>query len=127
MNILLQIAIVFGVTLLGEGISATFQLPLPGNVLGMLLLLLFLGLKWIKEKHIQEIGDFFLRNMAFLFIPAGVSIVENIKVLEGKLLSVLGICIMTTIVTLVMTGLTAQGVIALQNKKNKLNKQGENR
>lgn len=124
MSLLMQIAIVFGITLLGEGIAVLLPLPIPGNIIAMLLLLLFLGIKWIKPEQIQTFSQFLLKNMAFLFIPAGVSIMESMDLLSAQLIEVMVVCILSTIITFGVTGFTAQWVIKIQEKKRGL-KNGE--
>lgn len=111
-----QLLILMGITVLGEVLSAVCHIPVPGNVLGMLCMLILLGIKWIKEAHVADVGDFLLQNMAFVFVPSVISIIENIGRLEGVFIRVLLLCIGTTLVTLVATGATAQFVIRVQNR-----------
>ena len=71
-------------------------------------------LKWIKVKYVQTVGRFLLNHMAFLFIPAGVSIIESIELIQDDWFKILIVCVLTTIITFAATGLTAKAVIRLQ-------------
>lgn len=115
-NILLQTGIIFALYLMGEGIATLLPITIPGNILGMLFLFLFLVLKWIKLNQVQTVGRFLLNHMAFLFIPAGVSIVESFELIKDDWFKILIVCILTTLLTFAATGLTAKCVIAVQER-----------
>ena len=68
-KLLVQIGIVFGICLVGEGIAAVLPFAFPASVLSMLLLFVLLLCGVLKVEHIREKGDFLLKNMAFFFIP----------------------------------------------------------
>lgn len=113
-SILLQTAIIFALYFMGEGIATLLPITIPGNIIGMLLMFIGLLLKWIKVKHVQTVGRFLLSHMAFLFIPAGVSIIESIELIQDDWFKILIVCVLTTIITFAATGLTAKAVIRLQ-------------
>ncbi|MEG0013302.1 MAG: CidA/LrgA family protein [Cellulosilyticaceae bacterium] len=58
--------------------------------------------------------------MAFFFIPAGVTIMENYEFLKGSILQLLIICVVTMILTFAATAYTVKAVIMLQNKRRKV-------
>ena len=66
MKILTQLAIVFGICLVGEYISAIlpFTFPFQRNWNDYIIFLLML-VKIIKERHIKDVSQFMLKNMAF--------------------------------------------------------------
>ena len=117
MHVMVQIGIVFSLCILGEAVVSILSIPIPGNIIGMILLLILLALKWIKIKHIQDISNFLLRNMAFFFIPAGVGIIENFEMMKGQLVSILLVCLLSTVITFAVTGLTAEAIIHYQEKR----------
>ena len=59
MRILLQLALILGICYAGDLIHDITGIPVPGNILGMLILLLLLCLKIVKLEQIREISDFF--------------------------------------------------------------------
>lgn len=83
-KLLVQIGIVFGICLVGEGIAAVLPFAFPASVLSMLLLFVLLLCGVLKVEHIREKGDFLLKNMAFFFIPSGVALLEQVDFLKGK-------------------------------------------
>lgn len=116
MGILTQIGIFFGICLLGEGVAAILPFPFPPSVIAMAALFVLLCAKGLKPAHIQQTGDFLLKNMAFFFIPAGVGILENIDALKGALGAFFAVCALTTVVVFFAAALAARGAMALQRK-----------
>lgn len=59
---------------LGEWISLTTKAPIPGPVIGMLLLLLALLLKQGVSSELQQSSHILVQHLSLLFLPAGVGI-----------------------------------------------------
>ncbi len=108
MKLLRQIGIIVGICLLGGVLQYVFKLPIPGNVLGMVILLVALCSGLIKLEMIAEVSEFLLDHLAFFFIPAGVGIIACLGLLHRKWLAVVGVCLITTVLTMVVTGHTIQ-------------------
>ena len=123
MKIIVQIGLVLGVCLLGEGIALLLPIPFPGSVIAMVLLFLLLFSRVLRPDHIRQKSDFLLQNMAFFFIPAGVGIMEYAEELLPFLLPLLLICLITTILTFAASALTATLVIHIQQKHSKTEKE----
>ena len=110
MKILRQVLIILVICFLGDFLHRLFHLPIPGNVLGMIILFVCLCTGIIKLEMIQEISDFLLDHLAFFFVPAGVGLVACTGILAGKWLIFLGLCLLTTVIIMVVTGHTVQFV-----------------
>lgn len=107
-KLLVQIGIVFGICLVGEGIAAVLPFAFPASVLSMLLLFVLLLCGVLKVEHIREKGDFLLKNMAFFFIPSGVALLEQVDFLKGKIMILLLICLITMVLTFAATAFTVR-------------------
>lgn len=116
MKVLTQLAIVFGISLIGECISAVLPFAFPASVIGMILLFLLMLFKIIKKHHIESVAMFLLKNMAFFFIPVAVSIIDNISYLQGHIMIFILICITSTLLTFLATAYAVMGVMKLQDK-----------
>ncbi len=114
MHVLLQLGVLFGVCLLGELISALLPFPFPGSVISMLLLFFLLVTKFLKAQQITDVASFFQKNMAFFFLPASVAIIQNLGMLKEIWIQFFAVCIISTIITFVITAWTVKAVIALQ-------------
>ncbi|WP_101910473.1 CidA/LrgA family protein [Marasmitruncus massiliensis] len=114
MKLLLEISLIFAVCLAGQGLAALLPFPFPSSVMAMVLLFLLLLIKLIKPRQIENFSGFLLKNMALLFIPSGVGILESLDALRGSILPLLVICLVTTVLTFAVTACTVHGVILLQ-------------
>ena len=65
----------------------------------------------------QEKADFLLGNMAFFFVPAGVSIINYFDILKSTVLQLLVICVVSTIVTFAVTAYVVTLTVKLMEKK----------
>lgn len=111
-----QFSIILSIYFLGELIQKTTGFPVPGNVIGMLLLFIGLYSGAVKLEKISRISDFLLENLSFFFLPAGVSLMTSFALLKGKWTSILEISFISTVVILVVTGLTVEFVKRIMNK-----------
>ena len=80
--------IVFGCLALGNIIVSVTGMPLPASIVGMLLLTILLMTKWVKVEDLKGLGDFFNAHMSFFFVPAGVSVMLYLDVIEGQFLPI---------------------------------------
>ncbi|MDD3902209.1 MAG: CidA/LrgA family protein [Sphaerochaeta sp.] len=83
MKILIQLALIFGICIAGDIISALLPFAFPGSVISMLLMVFLLLSNLLKEATIYESSNFFLKNMTFFFIPAAVSVMEHTVLLKS--------------------------------------------
>lgn len=119
MSIIAELALIFGICLAGEGIAALLPVAFPSSVIGLLLLLILLFTGIIKTRYIQRITEFFMVNMAFVFVPACVSMMEQFDLIRPQLFAFLGICLLTTPLVYCVTAWTVQGIMALRARKRK--------
>jgi holin-like protein len=90
---------------LGEGVIFALGLPIPGPVVGMLMLFVALVASPRLLAHIEETGAELLRHLSLLFVPAGVGIVVAAASIRGQWLGVIVSIIGSTVLTLGGTAL----------------------
>jgi len=120
MRILLQLALILGICYTGELIHNYTGIPIPGNILGMLILLLLLCLKIIKLEQIREVSDFFLKRLAFFFLPPAIGLMLVGDDIKKQWPLLLLLCIVITIVTMAATGWAVQLLSKKQNTSSKI-------
>lgn len=108
-----QVGIIFGVCWAAQIVEQALPFAFPASVIGMILMFLLLVFKVLKVDHIREKSDFLLGNMAFFFIPAGVSIINYFDVLKDWVFQLIFICIVTTVITFAVTAYSMRFVIYL--------------
>lgn len=119
MSIIAELALIFGICLAGEGIAALLPVAFPASVISLILLLALLFAGVIKTRHIQRVTEFFMVNMAFVFVPACVSMMEQFDLIRPQLFAFLGICLLTTPLVYFITAWTVQGIMALRTRRGK--------
>lgn len=67
MKLYVQFMIILIFSFIGEAISNLLNLPVPGSIIGLVLLFLALEFKVIRLRHIDVVGNFLLNNMTILF------------------------------------------------------------
>jgi putative effector of murein hydrolase LrgA (UPF0299 family) len=96
--------------LVGEVVSRALGLPVPGPVLGMVLL--FAGLLAagrlqkpgaVVDAAVAPVADGLLRNLALLFVPAGVGVIQHLDVFAAHGLAIALALVGSTALTLVVT------------------------
>lgn len=100
--------ILLGLQFVGELISFGLQIPVPGNVIGMVLLTLALKLRWIKVRQVQAVCDPLLKNMAFLFVPPGVGLMMYFDLIGENLVAILLSTVLSTFIVLAVVGTVQQ-------------------
>lgn len=116
MKLLREMLIVLAIYFVGQFISTALHLPLPGNILGMIILLILLCTKILKVEQVDTVSTFLLDHLAFLFIPAGVGLLNALGYLEGNITKLLIIVVTSTMVIMASTGIIVQFVMKLMNK-----------
>lgn len=107
MKIIRQVGIVFAVCWVSVLVENMLPFSFPASVIGMILLFICLLAGILNVEHIQEKAEFLLENMAFFFVPAGVSIINYFDVLKNTWIQLVVICVISTAVTF---GVTAWSV-----------------
>ena len=75
-RLLAQVAVLSAIYLAGNWIVRKTGLPVPGNVVGIVLLFALLGLGLLRLEHVQDAADFLLRHLVFFFIPVAVDLMN---------------------------------------------------
>ena len=111
MKIYLQLLIIFGFSFIGNVISNVFRLPVPGSILGMILLFLALQFKILEFRHVDEAGSFLINNMTILFLPAGVGIMAKWNLISHFWAQILLIVVGALIINMLILGILVEWII----------------
>lgn len=117
MNIFTEVAVIFGVCLFSEGLSASLPVDFPASVIALLILAALLLCRVVRPEHIQRFSGFLAANMAFFFLPPTVGVIRHAGTILGQLLPFLLISFLTTPVVYFVTAWTVQLLIRLFRRK----------
>lgn len=94
--------------LIGEVIARGLDLPVPGPVIGMLLLFIALALRGGPGAELQSTSQGLLQHLSLLFVPAGTGIIVHMHRVADEWLPLLVSLLVSTAVTLLVTALVMQ-------------------
>jgi putative effector of murein hydrolase LrgA (UPF0299 family) len=99
---------------LGEGLVFVLHLPVPGPVVGMLLLFVALLARPRLLELVEPTGSELLRHLSLLFVPAGVGIVVAASSIGNGWLALAGSLLGSTLLTLGVTAAVTRGVMGAE-------------
>ena len=110
MNALRGLAWLLVLQLIGEVLARAFSLPLPGPVIGMLLLMPTLGWRPLREP-VTEVARFLLAHLSLLFVPVGVGVITHLDVLRQHGFGLLAVIALSTWIGLAVSALTLRALM----------------
>jgi len=87
----------------GELISKFLVPFIPGPVLGLVVLLTFLGWKGAVPLQIDGVGSAILQHLGLLFVPASVGVLMFLPVLKDHAVAVIGALVLSVMATIAVT------------------------
>jgi holin-like protein len=84
------------------------SLRLPGNLLGMLILLALLSFRVVRLEWIQDAASILTRHLAFFFIPIAVGLIAFKEVFQQHGLAILCTLIVSATAGILICGLSTQ-------------------
>ncbi|MDH2328513.1 CidA/LrgA family protein [Cereibacter sp. SYSU M97828] len=103
--------------LAGETVSRALNLPLPGPVLGMLLMLGILVTVPKAADLMRPVAGFILANLSLLFVPAGVGVVAYLGVLHQDGLAILLAVALSTVTAIIVGALAFTAVARMTGNR----------
>lgn len=108
----LQVGLFIGFSILMNYISAALRLPIPGSILGIIVLFLLLQLRIIKLEWIDLGAKWLLAEMLLFFIPPVVGLMEYGELLRTSGLQLLAATTLSVALVMAGTGLLADRLAA---------------
>ncbi|QTD45539.1 CidA/LrgA family protein [Ottowia testudinis] len=93
-----------------EVLARAFSLPLPGPVIGMLLLMPALGWRPLREP-VAGVARFLLAHLSLLFVPVGVGVITHLGVLQQYGLKLMAVIAVSTWVGLAVSALALRALM----------------
>ena len=97
--------------LVGEVLVQLLHLPVPGPVIGMLLLFVTLLLRGEAPEALRNTANGLLSHLSLLFVPAGVGVMVHGARLAGEGLAILIAIVISTVLALAATALTVRALL----------------
>ena len=105
MQALMGLAWLLAFQSIGELMARGLNLPFPGPVVGMLLLLLALRFPAVRLS-VGLCADFLLSHLSLLFVPVGVGVMTHLSLVNQYGFRMLAVVVVSTLVGLAVTVLS---------------------
>lgn len=99
--------------LVGEVSVRLLALPVPGPVMGMVMLFLTLMIRGRVVKTVEPASSALLSHLSLLFVPAGVGLIVHFNRLGSEWLPIGVTLLLSTIITMAVTALVMQWMTRL--------------
>lgn len=126
-NFFHQVLTISIVLLISHVIESFMPIPMPASVIGLVLMFIALTTGIIKLEQVEAVGTALTNNIGFLFVPAGISVINSLGILSTSPILIILLIIISTILLLVCTGIFSQMIIKLSEKTAKRTKEINNK
>ncbi|MGG4168988.1 CidA/LrgA family holin-like protein [Rossellomorea vietnamensis] len=107
-RIIIQIGILYAFSFIGGAVEELLHLPIPGSIIGLVLLLACLSLKIVPVIIVEDGASFLLAILPLLFIPAMTGVMNYPALLSGTGAVLFLIVVVSTVVTMAVSGFASQ-------------------
>ena len=119
MEYISQIAIIISISFAGEILNHLLPLPVPGSIYGLVLMLLCLMWGIVKLEKIKAVSDWLISLMPIMFVGPIVGLMDSFDSYKDYIIPLFAISIITTFITMAVTGLTSQKIMRIQKRRKK--------
>ena len=91
--------------LIGESIVQVSGLPVPGAIIGLILLYAILVWRGEISDEMSRTSGFLLQNLGVLFVPAGVGVIAYLPMIAAQWWGILLVLLVSVFATVAVTGL----------------------
>lgn len=102
------LAILLGFHFLGMLCQTLFNIPLPPNVIGLILFVICLFTGWIRLEWVEQSAQFLLKHMMLFFAPYIVGTITFWPLIQQHGLSILLSLVTSSLIALIVTGWVSQ-------------------
>jgi holin-like protein len=93
---------------LGEWLVRVAHTPVPGSVVGMLLLTVLLEVGVVPVEPLRPAAELLVRHLALLYVPAGVAVIVHVGVVRQDLVAITAAGLASLVAVLVVVGAIVQ-------------------
>ncbi len=90
----------------GEIVTAVFQLPIPGPVVGMVMLFVVLLVRGETPESWETAAQGLLKHLSLMFVPAGSGVVVYLALIRQEWMPITVALVGSTLITIIITALT---------------------
>lgn len=111
MKLLKELAIYFGITFISEIIAKLLPINIPPSIIGIVIMFTLLELKVLKTEDVEMTGDYLIKIMPILFVPAGVGLIKYLDVLKIVAVPMVFVITLSTAIVMTAVGVVTQKLV----------------
>ena len=116
MDALRGLALLLVLQVVGDGLAHGLHLPVPGPVLGMVLLMIVLRAPPVRAA-VQAIAQLLLAHLSLLFVPVGVGVVTHLDLLARSGVPLLVAIVASTWIGMAVTALVLKRLLGADERE----------
>ncbi len=102
--------------IVGEWLQLISKIPVPGSIIGMVLLFLALTFKVINREWLSLGSALLLKNLPLLFVPATVGVIDFLELFKGYGFLSLIISFVSTILVFITSSIISEKMVKGEKK-----------
>ncbi len=99
--------------LIGEALVRFLGLPVPGPVVGLVLLFSFLALRRSVPDSLNRTATGLLHHLSLLFVPAGVGVLQHVDRISAEWMAIAVALLVSAVSTILVTAVVMRAMIRL--------------
>jgi len=115
LRISFQVAILLGVSMLGNKLMQILNLHLPGSIFGIIFIFILLQTRIIRLQWIEAGANFLIAELLLFFIPSAVGVVQYKQLIVADGMQFGAVILLSTVTVMICTGLLAEFVNKMGN------------
>ncbi|GMG96451.1 CidA/LrgA family protein [Tepidimicrobium xylanilyticum] len=108
MKTLKQFSLILIILFIAQILQQRYSLPIPGTILGMMILLLLLITRIMKLERVEKVSNVLLEHLTLFFVPSVVGIMNLFDKVKDVWIYLFITLLTSTMVVIAVTGLTVQ-------------------
>lgn len=109
--------ILLGFQLVGELLAELTGWPIPGPVIGMILLFITLSIRGKVPEGLHRTAQGLLAHLSLLFVPAGSGVMAYLALIRREWLPLSAALVGSTVLAMAVTALTMQALVRSRGTK----------
>jgi holin-like protein len=106
MNLIYEVVSI--VLIYGAGILLADIIPIPSSLLSMALFFFLLLAKVLKGERYTRLSKLILGHLSFFFIPPAVQILDSMDILQGNVMKLLTVLVVSNLLVMAVSGTVVQ-------------------
>lgn len=107
-KIVFQVFILLGSAMLGNEITQVFHLPVPGSMVGILLIFLLLETKILRLEWLEAGANILIAELILFFIPSAVGVIQYRQIMLDNGVRFGLVIFLSTVTVMMCTGFLAE-------------------